>query len=153
MLAVPGKILHPDQKLIVDGEQTCLDCYNKLLEEAGENTLTQGQFQCKWHNQHIQHAKSLPPNLAVVTKRTANFKGKSAELEASCPLLNRREEHLAKAATDYMATFAKGMAGMYVCRNEELLLDDFFHCEKNVAGRVSVMNKAGVYTVFFLLSS
>ena len=127
------KILHLDQKLTVDGQQTCLDCYNKLLEQAREKTLTQRQFQRKWHNQHIQHAKSFPPNLAVVTKRTANFKGKSAELEASWPLLNRREEHLAKGATDYMATSAKGMAGMYS------LAWRVFHREKNVAGRVSVV--------------
>ena len=46
-------------------------------------------------------------------RRRANFKGQQAELEASRPLLNRPEEHLAKGATDYMAIFAKGMAGMY----------------------------------------
>ena len=66
-------------------------------------------------------------------RRRANFKGQQAELEASHPLLNRPEEHLAKGATDYMAIFAKGMAGMYS------LAWRVFHREKNVAGRVSVV--------------
>ena len=113
-------IVKPDMKMTHAQKTHCHSCYNGVLSELGENTLTQRQFQRRAKLQHAEIRSGLSAEVFKLTERAAKFQRTPEQVEASMAKLNDAKLTQAKAATDYLAVFWDGLAGLYIyiCRDE-----------------------------------
>ena len=132
-------IVKPDMKLVVEGKQCCLECYNVLGALNNEAPVTARQFQRKSKQQYKEVLHNLSPSLAKITGRAAKFRRGPGEIEKGLDQLSEAQKIQALAATDYLSMLAEGISGLYVCRSESLIPNALLKRLSMPDGRVLAM--------------
>ena len=121
-------IPHHNMKVIRANKITCINCYqNQFLktEKPQLATISRKQFQRISETEHVQSLQSLTPDEAKLTERAAtNPKRSYDQIAKGLEKLSEKKYKLAMSTTDYLATFANGFQGWYVCRAEAQLPAD-----------------------------
>ena len=116
-----AKVLVPDLKMVHSEKIHCVPCYNKMLVSTGQPEITERTFRRTSKLQHKVITSGLPASILKQTKRAAQFKRTPEEVEEAMKQLSEAQEQQLLAATDYLAIITNGIAGMYVCRDVELI--------------------------------
>lgn len=114
-----GMLFNPCAKAVFEGSTICNPCYNRKLERRGEEKMSFSQFKSFAKKQYNLATEGVELVLKGRAPRSGqNPKRSWEENDRALRSMSEAEHRQMEAVLDYVAIFAEGIAGYYLCRND-----------------------------------